>query len=143
MQQMGNRRWRSALAGFALLLAGGLMVTAGIAQLSSTAQAQDDTTTLREIGVITSPDEALTSLLADCTDVAALAPGELAAVEDGLTGFVINSETSEARYVVEEELATIGANTAVGRTNAFIGQILLDGESMPAACSASMWTCVH
>ena len=135
VQQIGNERWRSALLGITLLLTGALMVIAGIFQATSVAIAQDDTSTLREVGVIASPDDALSAALADCAGVAALAPGELAPAEDGQTGYVINGEPSEARYVVEEELATIGANTAIGRTNAFIGQILVDGESMPASCS--------
>jgi polyisoprenoid-binding protein YceI len=135
VKQVGNRRWRGALLGFALLLAGGLMIEAGIGQLTPETLAQDDISTLREVGVIASPDESLTAALADCAGVAGLAPGELAVVEDGQTSYVISGESSETRYVVEEELATIGANTAIGRTNAFIGQILLDSDSMPASCS--------
>jgi polyisoprenoid-binding protein YceI len=135
VQQIGNERWRGALLGFTVFLTGMLMVIAGFVEATSVALAQDETSTLREVGVIASPDEALTSALADCADVAALAPGELAAAEDGQTGYVINGEPSEARYVVEEELATVGANTAIGRTNAFIGQILLDSDAMPASCS--------
>ena len=135
MKRKVNRRWRGALLGFALLLAGGMMVAAGIAQLSSTALAQDDAATPRETGVISSPDEALVAVLADCADVAALAPGELPPAGDGQSAYIISGEPSEARYVVDEELASIGANTAIGRTNAFTGQILIDDESMPAACS--------
>ena len=117
------------------MLAGGLMIAAGLGQLGSTVLAQDDPAAPREVGVIASPDDALTSLLADCADVAALANGELPAVEDGHLAYIINGEPSEARYVVAEELANIGANTAIGRTNAFVGQIVADGVSMPASCS--------
>ena len=131
----GNTPLRRLVAGVALLIVGALMFGAGIGALTSGASAQDDSAALREVGVIVSPDDALTSSLADCAEVAALQPGELAVVEDGQTAYVINGDPSEARYVVEEELAGIGANTAVGRTNAFIGQIVLDDEGSPAMCS--------
>jgi polyisoprenoid-binding protein YceI len=49
--------------------------------------------------------------------------------------FQIASDESEARYLAEEELANQGANTAVGATNAFIGQILFDDQGWPLACS--------
>jgi polyisoprenoid-binding protein YceI len=49
--------------------------------------------------------------------------------------FQIDSENSEARYVAEEELANKGANTAIGKTNAFIGNIYFDDQEMPLACS--------
>jgi len=47
----------------------------------------------------------------------------------------IVSEESEARYRAHEELANIGAAEAVGRTNAFIGQILFDDAGNPLPCS--------
>ncbi|MGD9711409.1 MAG: YceI family protein [Thermomicrobiales bacterium] len=127
--------WRRLAAGVSFLILGALLVGAGTTMLVPNAGAQADAPVLREVGVIADPDEALTSSLADCSDVAALQPGELSAVEDGQKAYVINGEPSEARYVVEEELAGIGANTAIGRTNAFIGQILLDDANMPVTCS--------
>jgi polyisoprenoid-binding protein YceI len=122
------------MLGFASLLIGGVMLGVAIGGLTTPALAQDESSTLREVGVIAEPDETLTALLADCAEVVALQPGELAPLGDGQTGYVINGEPSEARYVVEEELAGVGANTAIGRTNAFIGQIALDSEGMPAGC---------
>ncbi len=78
-------------------------------------------------------------------DSPALAPGVLAtpAAEldcaatppDPAATYSIASEASEARYRAQEELANIGATEAVGRTNAFIGQILFDDAGMPLACS--------
>jgi polyisoprenoid-binding protein YceI len=49
--------------------------------------------------------------------------------------FQIASDESEARYKAQEELANKGANEAVGTTNAFIGQILIDDQGSPIACS--------
>lgn len=49
--------------------------------------------------------------------------------------FSILGEESEARYRAKEELANVGATEAVGRTNAFIGQILFGGDGLPLACS--------
>jgi polyisoprenoid-binding protein YceI len=51
------------------------------------------------------------------------------------TIYEIVSEESKARYLVEEELANIGANTAVGETNAIIGQLLFDDQNTPLPCS--------
>lgn len=51
------------------------------------------------------------------------------------TTYTIVSEESEARYRAREELASIGAQDAIGRTNAFIGQIHFDEAGLPLACS--------
>lgn len=51
------------------------------------------------------------------------------------TVYAIASDKSEARYKAEEELAGKGANTAVGKTNAFIGTILFDANGLPLACT--------
>lgn len=51
------------------------------------------------------------------------------------TLYTIVSDESEARYEAEEELVNIGAKTAIGRTNAFIGQIGLDANNNPLTCS--------
>lgn len=49
--------------------------------------------------------------------------------------FQIVSEESIARYRAQEELAGRGAAEAVGETNAFIGNIFLDEQGRPIACS--------
>lgn len=49
--------------------------------------------------------------------------------------YTLVSDQSEARYRAQEELASIGANEAVGKTNAIIGTILLDADKTPLACS--------
>jgi polyisoprenoid-binding protein YceI len=56
-------------------------------------------------------------------------------VPDGASAFTIVSEESLARYRAQEELASIGANEAVGETNAIIGSILFGGDGSPLACS--------
>lgn len=53
----------------------------------------------------------------------------------GTTTFTIDSAQSEARYKAEEELAGKGANTAVGKTNAIIGQLRFGSGGLPLACS--------
>lgn len=42
---------------------------------------------------------------------------------------------SVARYRAQEELANQGANEAVGQTNSIVGQIYVDQDGMPLACS--------
>ena len=69
----GNTPLRRLVAGVALLIVGAQR-SAGIGALTPEANAQDDSATLREVGVIAEADETLTSLLADCTEVAALLP---------------------------------------------------------------------
>ena len=51
------------------------------------------------------------------------------------TTYAIDSENSAVRYLAEEELAGKGANTAVGETNAFIGNIYFDESGSPLACT--------
>ena len=61
---------------------------------------------------------------------------DYAAEPDGSSAiYRIVSEESEVRYLAEEELIGVGATTAIGRTNAFIGQIGLDESGAPLACS--------
>jgi polyisoprenoid-binding protein YceI len=54
---------------------------------------------------------------------------------DAATTFTIVSEDSEAAYHAEEELAHKGANTAIGKTNAIIGNVYFGKDDMPLACS--------
>jgi polyisoprenoid-binding protein YceI len=54
---------------------------------------------------------------------------------EGATVFAIDSENSEARWKAQQELVGIGANEAVGKTNAFIGNIAFDEDGLPLACS--------
>ncbi len=58
-----------------------------------------------------------------------------AAIARAAKSYAIVSEESVARYISEEELSGIGANTAIGETQAFIGTILLDDSNVPIVCS--------
>ena len=49
--------------------------------------------------------------------------------------YVVDPAQSEARYIAEEELANVGANTAVGTTNTIQGAFLFDADGNPIACS--------
>ncbi len=49
--------------------------------------------------------------------------------------YVVDPTQSEARYIAEEELANIGANTAIGTTNTIQGAFLFDAEGNPIPCS--------
>lgn len=49
--------------------------------------------------------------------------------------FTIAIGSSNAQYQAEETLAGKGANTAIGKTSAFIGTFYLDANGKPVACS--------
>jgi len=49
--------------------------------------------------------------------------------------YIIDPAQSEARYIAEEELANVGANTAVGSTNTIQGAFLFDADGNPIPCS--------
>jgi polyisoprenoid-binding protein YceI len=49
--------------------------------------------------------------------------------------YVVDPEQSEARYIAEEELANVGANTAVGSTKTIQGAFLFDADGNPIPCS--------
>jgi len=70
-------------------------------------------------GVLTTPVANL-----DCSTVAGVA-----------TIYAIAAEESEARYRVQEELASQGAVEAVGRTKALIGNLYVGANGEPRACS--------
>jgi polyisoprenoid-binding protein YceI len=91
--------------------------------ISSRAMAQEATPAA---GVIGTPDGTNECGAPDATPAAA---------PDGATVYQIDGEKSEARYKAEQKLVGIGANEAVGKTKAIIGQILFDDNGMPIACS--------
>lgn len=131
MNQRRQSPWR--ITGILTLLA--VLAIAGSVFVGPGGAIAQETEELRPVGVISDPDDALMASLADCTDVAALAPGEPIAVDDGIVVRVINGEPSAVRYVVEEELASVGAATAIGETSAFIGQLLADEQNNWVECS--------
>ena len=113
---------RRLLAPLLLILAVTLLSALPAATAAQTATAEAGAI---EPGVLTTPPAEI-----DCqTSPTASAAGTPA------DAFAIVSEESEARYRAQEELVGRGAVEAVGRTSAFIGQILFDAEGMPLACS--------
>lgn len=102
------------------LVTGGL-VTLAFAVMFSGATGQEATPAATSAGVLDTP---VTEL--DCDD---------SVTPVATSSYGIVSEESEVRYVAEEELSDIGANTAIGATNAVIGQILFDDAGLPLACS--------
>ena len=93
--------------------------------LAGGAIAQDSTPPATEAGVL---GDAVATDSCDLSNYAATPPGTSVL-------YSIASDQSEARYLAEEEIAGQGANTAVGRTNAIIGQIGLDANNAPLTCS--------
>jgi polyisoprenoid-binding protein YceI len=70
----------------------------------------------------------------DLPECAAVDPGAVPA-EEADSVYALTSEESAARYIVMEELASVGANEVVGETTAIIGHILLDADGAPVPCS--------
>ncbi len=90
------------------------------------ASAQDDS----------SPSTTTAGVLGDAVATDSCNLDDYAAAPDGTNAlYRIVSDESEVRYLVEEELASIGTTTAVGSTSAFIGQIGLDESGVPLMCS--------
>lgn len=58
-----------------------------------------------------------------------------AAIASASTSYAIVSQDSTARYISEEQVSGIGAQTAIGETQAIIGTILFDDANVPLACS--------
>ncbi|MGH2551390.1 MAG: YceI family protein [Thermomicrobiales bacterium] len=87
--------------------------------------AQDSTPTTTPAGVV---GDAIATDSCNLADYAATPTGTSAL-------YSIVSDQSEARYEAEEEFVGQGANTAIGTTNAFIGQIGLDANGAPLVCS--------
>src|SRR3954451_12693850 len=105
-----------------VLMAAGIVVSAG-----SGVRAQEATATPEVVGVMQSADG-----LAECgpSEVGSL-PADVAAA----TIYTIVPDESAARYRAQEELAQVGANEAVGETQAIAGQIAFDANGMPVPCS--------
>lgn len=95
-------------------------LTALAAPLAGTATAQDTA------GTVLGTPAATTACVTDIGTTQA---------PEGADTYTIVSDESVARYRAQEELASVGANEAVGETNAFIGQILLAADGTPLPCS--------
>jgi polyisoprenoid-binding protein YceI len=92
------------------------------------AAAQESTPTT-EAGILDEPAAAI-----NCDPSVAATP-EAIQFEAPATTFAIVSEESEVRYVAQEELANVGANEAVGATQAFIGNVYFNADGVPLACT--------
>lgn len=80
-------------------------------------------------------EEATPGVLGDAATHECVTDLGTAEVPENATGYVLNSEESQASFAVVEELAGQGVTTAIGTTNAVIGTILVDTEGNPLACS--------
>lgn len=106
---------RLALPGFSIFTL--LMLALGMG-MASAALAQDSTPAA-------SPSASPTTTACDTE----------AAIASAAATYSIVSEESAARYISEEQLSGIGANTAIGETQAIIGTILFDDSNVPLGCS--------
>jgi polyisoprenoid-binding protein YceI len=83
----------------------------------------------------TSAQDVTSGVIGDAVETTCVTGLGTAEAPDGALSFVLNSEQSAARYIVEEELASTGLTEAVGETNAVIGTILLGEDGTPLPCS--------
>lgn len=109
----------------AALIAPLSLAVVGAVSIFAPVAAQESTPITTQPGVLSTPAATI-----DCSDTAT--PSATANVA---TTYTIVSDQSEARYKAEEELAGTGANTAIGKTNAFIGTIMFAADGNPLACS--------
>ena len=114
---MTRHRHHARLAGLATTGIGALIALA--VPLAGPASAQDTTGTV--LG-----DPTATECVTDIGTVEA---------PEGADVYTIIGDESVARYRAQEELASVGANEAVGETSAFVGQILLDADGATLPCS--------
>jgi polyisoprenoid-binding protein YceI len=110
-QKRAGLAWLMGLVGVAVALSMAFSIGRG-----GTAMAQDDEAALE----------------GPTGDIGVAAIDEL---PEGAVVYTVVGEESEASYSVEEELAGQGDVTAVGTTNAIVGEIVVDGEGNPVAGS--------
>src|SRR5215218_7352345 len=102
------------------------VVAAGLLSVTSGVTAQDSATPT-PIGLVQEAEN-----LPECT------PAEIGALPEGTDAAVVYAivpEESTARYRVQEQLAQIGENEAVGETQAIIGQFGFGEDGLPLPCS--------
>ena len=103
------------------------VVAAGILASAASGAIAQESATPTAMGLVQTADD-----LPEC------APAEIGALPEGTdaaTVYAIVPEESTARYRVQEELAQIGENEAVGETQAIIGQFGFGEDGMPLPCS--------
>lgn len=123
MRMLRSRRALLAAAPGALMAAGLLVSAVGGVNAQATATPAAST-----MGVLDpAPDGLPTCATSEI--------GSLPADVDAASLYTIVADQSEARYVAQEELAQVGATTAIGKTQAIAGAIGFDDAGMPLACS--------
>lgn len=105
-----------------LMMTGLALAGAAVTLLPGAVSAQDSTPSA---GVL-SGDPSTLDCSAIQTDPAALGAASI---------YIVDPAQSEARYVAQEELAGVGANTAIGTTNTIQGAFLFDADGNPIPCS--------
>ena len=103
------------------LIAASLLVS-----VASSVTAQDSATPV-PMGLVQEAEN-----LPECT------PAEIGALPEGMDAAVVYAivpEESTARYRVQEELAQVGENEAIGETQAIIGQFGFGEDGLPLPCS--------
>ena len=99
-----------------------LIAAMGMALFATSASAADGVTPTP--GVIGTP-----AATAVCDPTATPDPSKVT------TTYTISSADSNAQYVAQEQIAGKGANTAIGKTSAFIGTFFFDASGGVVACS--------
>lgn len=88
------------------------------------AGAQDQAEGTPTVGVLGTPEAAV-----DCAAFAADPANAPSTV------YQVDSTASTARYIVKEELRTVGETEAIGETQAIVGTVSLDANGIPMTCS--------
>ena len=119
--QLIPRHWLYAplIVAFAAML-----VLVGTLTAPSAGAQEDEAEATPTVGVIGTPEAAV-----DCEAFVADPANAPSAV------YQIDSAASTARYIVKEELRTIGDTEAIGETSAIIGSVSLDANGIPMTCS--------
>jgi polyisoprenoid-binding protein YceI len=111
----------------ALAFVSSTVVAAGILASAASGAVAQESATPTPMGLVQEAEN-----LPDC------APAEIGALPEGMDAamiYAIVPEESTARYRVQEELAQVGENEAVGETQAIIGQFGFDADGLPLPCS--------
>ncbi|MFT4038526.1 MAG: YceI family protein [Thermomicrobiales bacterium] len=119
-----SRRAVLAAVPGALMAAGLLISTGGVYAQDATPATPGAST----VGVLDPAPEGL-------PECGASEIGSLPSDVEAAKLYTIVADESEARYVAQEELAQVGATTAIGKTQAIAGSIGFDEAGLPLACS--------
>ena len=129
---MSQRMRRSRFWSWAVLPALLLTLLTGALAPVAAQDSTPDATATPDVGVLDSSPVFIacdTNVTAGDTADATPIPAESPSTTYALTA------DSAARYIAEEQLASTGANTAVGETNTIVGNLYFDADGNPMACS--------